>query len=254
MAKKRLSGCGCIGVGLVVVVFAAPVLSVLRDSAVPLLISVLVIAGTLFGYRVFESRRAVESLGQFSAEVGGSATFIVLDTETSGLSPEEGARVVQIALIAFDVNLKEVGRYSTVVNPHGSVGMSDLHGVTSIRAFFAPDFKAISGHLQAVLDRKVMIAHNASFDEKFLRMEFSKTQFSMPSIRVVDTLALAQKHIRGAFNYKLMTLVSDLGIDLSFGPAGQAHDALYDAWCCAEVFKAICIEAKLDPAAFTRRS
>jgi len=254
MAKKKLSGCGCLGLGLVGLFLVAPALSALQQSGVALLVSALIVAGAVFGYRIFESKRAVESLTQFAADTGSEAAFIVLDTETSGLKPEEGARVVQVALIALDSELNEVGRFSTVVNPHGSVGMSDLHGVTATRAFLAPDFKSIAPGLHAALNGKVMIAHNASFDEKFIRMEFSKTQVAMPGVRVVDTLALAQKHIRGAFNYKLMTLVSDLGVDLSFGPAGQAHDALYDAWCCGEVFKAICVEAKLDPKDFIRRS
>lgn len=254
MAKTKLSGCGCIGVGLVGLMVIGPVLRLIEQAGWIIVLGFAVAAGFAFYNRATKTRQAVQSLEKFVLDVDSSCAFMAFDTETSGLYPEEGARVVQIAMIAMDKDLKELGRFSTVINPHGSVGKSELHGVTKMRAFFAPDFARVAQGLHAAFNGKVAVAHNAEFDEKFVRMEFERAGVPMPSVRFLDTLGLARKHIRGALNYKLVTLVSDLGIDLQESPAGGAHDALYDAWCCAEVLKEICTRSKIDPVSFIRRT
>ena len=154
----------------------------------------------------------------------------------------------------MDKDLNEIGRFTTVVNPHGDVGKSDLHGVTKSRTFFAPDFRDISKNLQLIFQNKMLVAHNSDFDEKFIRMEFSRVGIPMPVVQFIDTLALARKHIKGVRNYKLITLVEELGIDLSRSPSGGAHDAMYDTWCCAEVLKSVCNQAGIKPPTFKNSS
>lgn len=234
-------------------VIIGPVLQILAELGWVLLGFGVVSAGVAFYFRAKKAKEAAGALEGFVRQIDGRAEFIVVDTETSGLYPSEGARVVQIAMIGLDRHLSEIARFSTVINPHGSVGKSDLHGVTRTRAFFAPDFFQVAAKLHEAFNNRVLIAHNAEFDEKFVRMEFERANFTMPSARLVDTLALARKHVKGSLNYKLMTLVADLGVDLRNSPIGGAHDALYDAWCCAEVFKQICSRASIDPESFIRR-
>lgn len=254
MAKTKLSGCGSLGALVLGVMILGPIISFLAQVGWLIALAVLIFAGVAVYARIARTREAVQTLSKFVEEVDPRAAFMVFDTETSGLYPEEGARVVQIALIALDKDLNELGRYSTVINPHGSVGKSELHGVTKFRTFFAPDFARVAYSLHTAFNGKVAVAHNAEFDEKFLRMEFERSGMAMPGVRFLDTLALARKHIKGALNYKLMTLVSDLSVDLEKSPLGGAHDALYDAWCCGEILKEICRRGGIDPVSFIRRS
>lgn len=254
MAQNRVTGCGCIGIGLLAVLVLGPILTFIQKAGWLLLVGVVIAAAYVVYERITRKRATLVDLEKFVDEVAGTATFIVFDTETSGLYPEEGARIVQIAMVALDEKLVELGRFATVINPHGDVGKSDLHGVTKTKTFFAPDFPEVAKLLHSALSGKARVAHNAEFDEKFIQMEFERAGMPKPGGRVIDTLALARKYVKGALNYKLITLVSDLEIDLRHSPSGGAHDALYDAWCCGEVLKAICIEAKMDPKSLTSRS
>jgi DNA polymerase-3 subunit epsilon len=236
------------------VFLVGPLIALLQQVGwvILLLAAILLAAGIV--YRIRAKKERVTALQSFVDLSEESASFVVFDTETSGLRPEDGARIVQIALIAMDENLIEIGRFSTIVNPHGDVGRTDIHGITRFATLTAPDFHEISRLLFAAFNNKVIVAHNADFDERFIRQEFSLVGLPMPSVRVLDTLSLARKNVKGALNYKLMTLVSDLAIDLTGSPPGGAHDALYDAWCCAEVLKSICARYNIAPSSFINRN
>lgn len=253
MAKSKVSGCGCLGIGIVALVVLGPLFAFLEKAGGYLVVMAIIGIAVALYFRASRKREKAAELAKFTYGPAREAEFLIFDTETSGLYPEEGAQIVQIALIAMDNKLNEIGRFTTVVNPHGSVGKSDLHGVTKSRAFFAPDFRDISKNLHTAFTDKVVVAHNSDFDEKFIQFEFSRVGMPMPSIQIVDTLALARKHIKGVLNYKLITLVDELGIDISKAPSGSAHDAMYDTWCCAELLKEICERAEIDPSTFRKR-
>lgn len=254
MAKGKISGCGCIGIGLLAVLVIGPIVAFMQKAGWVFLVVAFLLAAYFVYERITRKRATLAELEKFVDEVASRATFVVFDTETSGLYPEDGAQIVQIAMVAMDDQLNELGRFATVINPHGDVGKSDLHGVTKSKTFFAPDFREVARLLHTAFNGKTLVAHNAEFDEKFIRMEFERAGLPMPGVRVLDTLGLARKHIKGVLNYKLITLVSDLNISLLNSPSGGAHDALYDAWCCGEVLKAICVEANIEPISLIRRS
>lgn len=253
MAKSQVSGCGCIGIGIVAVMILGPLLDILEKAGWFLAVLAVVGIAVAIYFKSTSKKEKAAQLEKFAYGPAREAEFIVFDTETSGLYPEEGAQIVQIALLAMDSELNELGRFTTVVNPHGDVGKSDLHGVTKSRAFFAPDFRDISKNLHATLAGKALVAHNSDFDEKFIRMEFSRVGMDLPDAQFIDTLGLARRHIKGVLNYKLITLVDQLGIEVSDAPSGGAHDAMYDALCCAELLKEICLRAEIDPASLKKR-
>ncbi len=101
-------------------------------------------------------------------------SYVVLDLETTGGSAS-GDRVTEIAAVRFD-NGFETKRWSTLVNPGVPIPgfIQALTGIDDVMAADAPSFKAVAGHLLALLDGSVLVAHNAGFDHGFLRGEFAR--------------------------------------------------------------------------------
>lgn len=237
-------GCGCL------VLLLGPVLfNVLSQSIMPLFFAAVLLGIGLIVFLILRANKVQRTLDVFIQNAGEKAKVVVFDTETTGLYPEDGDRVVQIAFILLDENLEYVTDFSTLFNPSRDVGRTDIHGITQGMVKTAPRFNSMAGKFAKVLEGKVLVAHNSDFDMRFLESEFFQSPVAAPQVlKVIDTLALARQHVRGSKNFKLMSLVEHLQIDTSNAPYGRAHDARFDAWCCAEILKRI-----LDDAGIERR-
>ncbi|HPO74192.1 MAG TPA: exonuclease domain-containing protein [Armatimonadota bacterium] len=159
-----------------------------------------------------------------------STELVVLDVETTGLSPRSD-RVIEIALCrSLDGNVVET--YETLVNPGRPIGMgaSAVNGIYDADVRDAPRFSEIAGDVKEFLGDAVLVCHNAPFDLGFLGMEMRRAGVNLPSPRVFDTLRIARANFRFRSN-SLSAIARELEI-----PTPVAHRALADALTTHAVF------------------
>jgi DNA polymerase III subunit epsilon len=163
---------------------------------------------------------------------------IVLDTETTGIDPKTGDRVIEIACIEL-AGLTETGKFfHTFINPDRDVpdDAVRVHGITTAflrdkRRFDEPevvdDFLAFLGDCQEI------IAHNAPFDRGFINMELARcNRAPIADARWVDTLPMARARFPGQAN-SLDALCRRFNIDLS---VRDKHSAIVDTRLLAQVY------------------
>jgi len=160
---------------------------------------------------------------------------IVFDTETTGLSPAGGDRIVEIGCIEI-FNRVETGRhFHAYFNPERSMpaDAEAVHGLTAIFLSDKPSFTELADDLLEFLEDSPLIAHNASFDFGFLNFELERCGRPHVSMsRMVDTLTLARTRHPGA-KHSLDALCMRFGIDRSHR---VKHGALLDAQLLAQVY------------------
>jgi DNA polymerase-3 subunit epsilon len=160
---------------------------------------------------------------------------IVLDTETTGLDPSGGDRVVEIGCVELVNHIPSGKRFHRYVNPERtmSVDAARVHGLDDAFLRDKPKFAAVADELAVFLGDAVLIAHNAEFDLAFLNAELGRVgRPLLAGDRVVDTLMLARrKHPLGPNS--LDGLMSRYSIDSS---KRVLHGALLDAELLAEVY------------------
>lgn len=160
---------------------------------------------------------------------------IVLDTETTGLDPSNGDRIVEIGCLEI-LNTIPTGRtFHVYVDPERDVPEAAyrVHGIS--REFLAgkPIFAAISADFLEFLGDAKIIAHNAEFDMRFVNSELARLGLpAIPAESVIDTLALARRKFPGSAN-SLDALCARYGIDTS---RRTKHGALLDAELLADVY------------------
>jgi DNA polymerase-3 subunit epsilon len=161
---------------------------------------------------------------------------IVLDTETTGMDPVDGDRLVEIGCLEL-VNHLPTGRtYHQYINPERDMPAEAVavHGLTSAFLSDKPTFGEIVGDfLDFIGDDSTLVIHNAAFDMKFLNAELK--QFGFPSIewkRVIDTLDMARRKFPGS-PANLDALCRRFNIDNS---NRTLHGALLDSELLAEVY------------------
>jgi DNA polymerase III subunit epsilon len=160
---------------------------------------------------------------------------VLFDTETTGLDPVTGDRVIEVAALELINDLPTGRHYHALIDPRRDVpaDASRIHGLTNADLEGKPTFDAIAHDLIAFLGDGKLIAHNAGFDFGFLNMEFGRANLpSLPGSRMVDTLALAKARFPGMPN-SLDALCRRYNVDLS---ARTTHNALLDCRLLAEVY------------------
>jgi DNA polymerase-3 subunit epsilon len=160
---------------------------------------------------------------------------IVFDTETTGLDPRKGDRLVEIAAVEL-VNHIPTGRtFHAHINPERPVPAeaTRIHGLDDAFLRDKPLFAAIAGDFLEFIADATLIAHNASFDITFVNAEFARLgRDPIGDERVIDTLMLARrKHPAGPNS--LDALCQRYEIDLS---RRTRHSALLDSELLAEVY------------------
>ncbi len=160
---------------------------------------------------------------------------VILDTETTGLDPAQGHRVVEIGAIEL-LNHVPTGRsYHAYLNPEREMpkDAEAIHGLSTAFLADKPAFAAVAVELLAFLADSVLVIHNAGFDMGFLNSELARAGHPpLAGERVVDTLLLARrKHPMGPNN--LDALCKRYNVDNS---KRAKHGALLDAELLAEVY------------------
>jgi len=160
---------------------------------------------------------------------------IVFDTETTGLDPFDGHRIVEIGCVELLNRIPTGQTFHSYLNPERDVPPEAfrVHGLSADFLKDKPLFAEIAADLLAFVGESSMIAHNASFDYGFLSAELERVNLTIPPRdRLVDTIALARrKHSAGP--YSLDALCVRYGIDNS---RRTKHGALLDAEILAEVY------------------
>jgi len=161
-------------------------------------------------------------------EPDATRQWVAFDLETTGLVAELD-RVVEIGAVRFDATGRELGRFERLVNPerpmspaaqavHG-ISDADLAGAAPARVVLPEflDFLSTSGVV-------ALLAHNSSFDARFLGVELNRAGLDRPELPLVDTLSLARRHIPALRDHRLDTLARlfNLGLD-------DSHRALGDS-------------------------
>ncbi|MFJ9025238.1 DEDDh family exonuclease [Streptomyces sp. NPDC102259] len=163
--------------------------------------------------------------------VSGATGWAVVDVETSGLRPYEH-RVLSVAVLTLDTAGELVEEFSTLLDPGCDPGPVHIHGLTPERLRGAPAFEQVAEHLAALLNGRVMVAHNAQFDYEFLAREFARARSWLPVSQRMCTLALNRRVAPPTDDLKLASLAAHYGV-----PQQRAHDALDDARVLAGILR-----------------
>lgn len=160
---------------------------------------------------------------------------IVLDTETTGLDPAQGHRVVEIACIELINRIPSGRQYQTYINPQRDMPEEAfrVHGLSADFLSDFPLFPEVADDFLAFIEDGALVIHNAAFDLGFLNAELGHMgRAALEGFEVVDTVALARRKFPGA-PASLDALCRRFGIDNS---DRDLHGALLDARLLADVY------------------
>jgi DNA polymerase-3 subunit epsilon len=165
--------------------------------------------------------------------------LIVLDTETTGIKPSEGHRIIEVGAVEIldrEITSTEFQKY---IQPNRKVGESvNIHGITDKFLINKPQFNQISDDLLSFIEGATLVIHNAPFDLGFLNNEFKLIGIKekIENIcTIIDTLELSKQQRPGTM-HNLDALCRRFGIDTS---ARTRHGALLDAQILAQVYLAM---------------
>jgi DNA polymerase III subunit epsilon len=166
---------------------------------------------------------------------------VVLDTETTGLEPSEGHRIIEIGCVELIDRRLTNRTFQQYLNPEREVdqGAMDVHGLSNEFLANKPRFADIVDEFLKFVDGSELIIHNASFDTGFINSELKRLATTVQDITercaVLDTLDLARRLHPGQKN-SLDALCKRYNIDNS---GRQLHGALLDAQILADVYLAM---------------
>lgn len=167
---------------------------------------------------------------------GSSKVFerpiVMLDFETTGLSPDMGDRITEVAALRI-VGGQVVERYVSLINCNVRIPsfITGLTGITQAMVDGAPPVAQVLPELLDFIGGDALSAHNASFDEKFLRAEAARLGLAPRHHSLVCSLKLSRRVFPNLASYKLGNLSGQLGIRF----ASAAHRAESDAEVAAQV-------------------
>ena len=165
---------------------------------------------------------------------------IFLDTETTGLDPNQGHRVIEIAAVEMNNRQLTTNYYHTYLNPGREIdpAAQEVHGISLDFLQDKPIFKDIATEFLNFIKDSEIIIHNAPFDVGFLNMELEKISFDkleIHSVSIFDSLKLA-KEIRPGQRNNLDALCRSYNID---NTSRSFHGALLDAQLLGDVYVAM---------------
>lgn len=161
---------------------------------------------------------------------GSMHGFAVLDFETTGFSRHD--RVIEIGVVLLDANCRVERTWQTLVQPNRGFDNSDVHGITPTNLVGAPTFEHVARRFAEVLNGRVIVAHNASFEYNFLTNEFGRLGIELADGNwLLDTMVLARQFMPGQ-PVSLKNVLSIMGIENR-----AAHTALADAEATAAVLQ-----------------
>ncbi len=160
-------------------------------------------------------------------------TYTVFDTETTGLEPSLGDKIVAIGAVRIErVKLLKDAMFHTLVNPERPIPRTatKIHGITDEMVKGKPPLREVLPRFLEFCRDTVLVAHNAAFDLKFLEIEAQKLGLKL-NLPVVDTLFISYGLFQDFDVHNLDSIAKRLGI-----PVVGLHSALGDALLTAEIF------------------
>jgi DNA polymerase-3 subunit alpha (Gram-positive type) len=160
--------------------------------------------------------------------------WVVVDLETTGMSPARGDRIVEIGAVALEGSTV-VGEFATLVDPDRLIpyDVQRIHGISDSMVIGQPLFEAILPQFLAFCGEATLISHNASFDRGFLDAETLRaTREPLPHAHV-DTVRLSRMVLPRLGRHSLDSLVRHFGVRI---PSHERHRALGDARATAEIW------------------
>ncbi|BCA79443.1 3'-5' exonuclease [Desulfuromonas sp. AOP6] len=162
---------------------------------------------------------------------GKDFSVVVLDFETTGMAPDRGDRAIEVGAVRIDSG-RIVDRFQSLMHPGMRVSpfIEDYTGITNAMLRDAPSPVEVMRDFHRFLGDCPLIAHNASFDRRFLEAEFRRAGLPLPS-EYACSLLVARRIYPEAPNHKLATLVHYRTL-----PVGNFHRALADAEMTAHLW------------------
>jgi len=157
--------------------------------------------------------------------------YAVVDVEATGRSPWRH-RVVEVAVVLLDGQLRAEGEFSTLIDPVGPVGPTHVHRISQDDVVGAPRFREVAPHLLELLAGRVLVGHHVTCDHAFLEREFARIGVALPPVPLLCTMRLARGHLPEAGGYGLAACLEAAG--LGWYPA---HTALGDARAAADLLR-----------------
>ena len=160
---------------------------------------------------------------------------IVLDTETTGIDPKDGHRIIEIGALEMDNHMPTGNQLHLYINPERDIdaGAVAIHGLTTAFLADKPLFADIVDEFLNFVGESPMVIHNAPFDMGFINAELTRLELQpLPMTQAVDTLPMARKKFPGA-QANLNALCRRFEIDNSHR---DLHGALIDADLLAAVY------------------
>ncbi len=167
-----------------------------------------------------------------SAQNPSETYFAFLDVETTGLDPNSGDKICEIAVIKT-VNGQIADEFVTLLNPGRNIPERavSIHGITQTMVNRAPFFRDIANDLLDFLNDTVIVAHNARFDLEFLRSELRNLNLYLPENNIIDTLAIARRYYTFPSN-SLGDIARYIGL-----PIDKQHRALADVTTTKDILE-----------------
>jgi DNA polymerase III epsilon subunit family exonuclease len=171
--------------------------------------------------------------------------YLILDFETTGLSPAQGSEVVETGAVRFEGG-RVVATFQRLSRPRGAIPAAamNVHGITDDMVADAPRFGEVLPELLAFWGERILVAHNAPFDRAFLLAALEQAGRPVPPNPVLDTVRLSRRLFPGLPRHDLETLCRTHHISRERG-----HRALDDALATAELLRILlerAHEEKLD--------
>lgn len=153
---------------------------------------------------------------------------VVVDVETTGLYTKD--RVVELAIVELDSHCEPVRQWSTLMDCGRDIGPTHIHGITPSMCAGAPTFEDLAGTIASLLEGRIVVAHNSSFDSRFILAEFERFGASVEA-EFACTMRAAQ---RASLPRGLSAACTEAGI-----APWDHHSALGDAIATAKLLKII---------------
>ena len=166
--------------------------------------------------------------------------FAVIDFETTGLFPGGHDRVIEVAVVHTDVYGSVTGQWETLVNPKRDLGRQDIHHIRAADILEAPTFEQVASQLVELLRDRVIVAHNASFETRFLFAELERSGYAMwQRPPVLCTMQLAREFLPGS-GRALVDCCDAYDIVIE-----EAHRASADALATARLLEAYVLSSPM---------
>ena len=169
--------------------------------------------------------------------------YTVIDVETTGLSPEKGDRVVEIGVVYVSDDGHVQDHWSTLINPQRDVGPTRIHGITASDVVSAPTFGDIAPYVLRAVTGRTVVAHNASFDLRFLAAELNRAGVPLRGLPLsgLCTMQWSSAYLNAA-SRRLVDCCRACGVPLT-----DAHSAAADAIATAHLLSHYLTASSYEP-------